>query len=218
MLWHMPSALSAFERAEISEVIAQTKTHAYVLDAAGKVRYSEEGTERPSPITIEMPGLSLCLADPTIHRKLDAAEANHTRASMAALKQLAAKEGKAVARAMFWKGSAYHDFARHGRVVVWRYGMNNAFNEKRRLCRGASADVAETFLDMIRAKPPKGFKATSPFYVPKRGCVIRSYASGDKRELRGVVDAEWRAYGGKSLRSFESADKAERAYDAWVHG
>ena len=202
---------------EVAEVLAVSKRRAFVLDVHGAVRFSEGGEERPSPVEITMPGMKLIVAEPMQHRSLSDEERQHTVAKMAAFPALARDEGQAVERAMAWKGSGYHDFARHGRVVVWRYGMNNAFNEKVRLCRAQSVEDAIAFLADLRTKPPKGFKATSPFYVEKRGCVVRTYAKGDKRELRGVVDNEWRTFGGGVIKTFETAEEAERAHDVWVH-
>ncbi len=199
----------------VAEVLAVNKRRALVLDTAGALRYAEDGAERPSPIDVSMPGMALAVAEPMVHRRLDAAEATHSAAARAAVTQVAIDEGPAVERAMVWKGAgaAYDDLARHGRVVVWRYGMNNAFNEKLRLCRAADERAAAEVLADIRAKPPAGYKPTSPFYVDGRGCVIRSYAHGSERELRGVVDNEARRFGGEVLATYASAAEAEAAHD-----
>jgi len=204
---------------QVAEVIAVSKRRAFIVDTAGKLRYAEDGDERPSPVDITMPGMDLVVATPEVHRRLDAIEAAHTAAVHPAISAIAKQHGPAAERAMFWKGAgvAYHDFTRHGPVVVWRYGMNNAFNEKRRICRGVDEQAAIDLLADIRAKPPAGFKPTSPFYVERRGYVVRSYAKGDKRDLRGVVGNQWRSFGGKLLARFPSAARAEAEYDAWEH-
>ncbi len=201
----------------IAEVLAVSKTRAFILDVHGAVRFCADGEERPSPVTVEMPGMALVVADPMKHRTMSAAEAAHTTAKMKLFAPLAKRDGVVVERAMFWKGAGYHDFARQGCSVVWRYGMNNAFNEKVRICRGQSERDATDFLSDIRAKPPAGFKPTSPYYIAKRGCIVRTYAKGDKRELRGVVDCEWRRFGGEVLKTFATAHAAQQAYERWVH-
>ncbi len=149
---------------QIAEVIAVSKRRAFILDLTGRLRYAEDGEECPSPIDITMPGMPLIVADPEVHRRLDAVEAAHTAAVHPAISAVAKQHGPAAERAMFWKGAgaAYHDFTRHGPVVLWRYGMNNAFNEKRRICRGVDEQAAIAFLADIRSKPPAGYRATSP--------------------------------------------------------
>ena len=57
---------------QVAEVIAVSKRRAFILDLAGQLRYAEDGAERPSPITITMPGMPLIVADPQVHRRLDA--------------------------------------------------------------------------------------------------------------------------------------------------
>lgn len=204
---------------QVAEVIAVAKRRAFILDHAGQLRYAEDGAERPSPIAITMPGMALIVADPLVHRRLDAAEAAHSAEVHPAISAIHKQHGPAAERAMFWKGAgaAYHDFTRHGPVVIWRYGMNNAFNEKRRICRGADEQAAIDFLADIRARPPAGYRATSPFYVERRGCVVRSYAKADRRDLRGVVGRQWRRFGGEALETFASPQRAEAEYDKFEH-
>ena len=129
---------------QVAEVIAVTKRRAFILDLAGQLRYAEDGAERPSPVAITMPGMPLIVADPQVHRRLDAAEEAHSAAVHPAISAIYKQYGPAAERAMFWKGAgaAYHDFTRHGPVIIWRYGMNNAFNEKRRICRGSDEQAA----------------------------------------------------------------------------
>lgn len=202
---------------EVAEVLAVSKRRAFILDRAGRLRFAEDGEERPSPIAVTMPGMDLVVAEPLVHRRLDATEAGHFDAVHPAISALTKQYGPAAERAMFWKGAvvACHDFTRFGPVVVWRYGMNNAFNEKRRICRGADEAAAIAFLADIRGKPPAGYRATSPYYVENRGCVVRTYAKGDKRELRGVAGRQWREFGGAPLKSFASDAQAQAEYDKY---
>ncbi|MBK9755952.1 MAG: hypothetical protein IPO88_21110 [Nannocystis sp.] len=204
---------------QIAEVIAVSKRRAFILDLTGRLRYAEDGEECPSPIDITMPGMPLIVADPEVHRRLDAVEAAHTAAVHPAISAVAKQHGPAAERAMFWKGAgaAYHDFTRHGPVVIWRYGMNNAFNEKRRICRGVDEQAAIAFLADIRSKPPAGYRATSPFYVERRGCVVRTYAKASTRELRGVVGSAWRRFGGALVKRFASPARAVAAYEEYEH-
>lgn len=204
---------------QVAEVIAVTKRRAFILDLAGQLRYAEDGAERPSPVAITMPGMPLIVADPQVHRRLDAAEEAHSAAVHPAISAIYKQHGPAAERAMFWKGAgaAYHDFTRHGPVIIWRYGMNNAFNEKRRICRGSDEQAAIDLLADIRARPPAGYRPTSPFYIERRGCVVRTYARGDKRELRGVVGRQWRSFGGDALATFAGPRQAEAEYDAREH-
>lgn len=210
--------LALFQGA-IAEVVGASKRRAFILDTQGVVRFAEDGVERPPPVTITMPGAAMSAADPLEHRKMDEAEAAHRRASLAEVSRLAKTEGPASERAMFWKGAgvAYHDLARHGRYVIWRYGRNNGFNEKVRVCQAGDEDAAAAFLADIRAAPPKGYRATSPYYVEGRGCVVRTYSKGDKRELLGVVGRSWRIFGGAVKKSFASAREAEREFDLLEH-
>lgn len=204
---------------EVAEVIAVSKRRAFILDLAGRLRYAEDGEERPSPIAITMPGMPLIVATPEVHRRLDAVEAAHTGAVHPAVSAIAKQYGPAAERAMFWKGAgaAYHDFTRHGPVVIWRYGMNNAFNEKRRICSGGDEQAATDFLADIRSKPPAGYRATSPFYVERRGGVVRTYAKASARELRGVVGRAWRSFGGAIVEQFASPARAVAAYEEYEH-
>jgi hypothetical protein len=131
---------------------------------------------------------------------------------------VAEHERGAKERVAFWtkNGSGFHDVARHGRAIIWRRGHNGGRLETL-LCTAPDEDAAAQFVAAIRANRPAGHVESDPFYVKKRGAVLRTYQGpgGEGRETLGVLEDTWVSLGGSIEKRFPSEKVAIEAFTAW---
>lgn len=91
-----------------------------------------------------------------------------------ALSELLAEETSLSERATFWTktGSHFFDAARYGRQIFLGFGVNNGVWTQLGLSFPEASQAAEA-MERLRASPKKGFQAAEPWYLARKGGVVR---------------------------------------------
>ncbi|MEM9067258.1 MAG: SMI1/KNR4 family protein [Myxococcota bacterium] len=124
-------------------------------------------------------------------------------------------------RVVFWDSSArrMREWIRCGaRVVSWGDANNTHFYSERQSpwsawCVGlafGNATAAAEFMARVRANPEKGFAENDPWYVTGKGAILRTYHTGTKSTMTGILEAEWI----HEKKSFPTPAEAIEAFEA----
>jgi hypothetical protein len=189
------------------------------LDDQGRLRVYDRGELKAPDLVVREPGMdTLEVAEPGRVRSFSDESMARAKALMEELPGLVKQHGRCVERRSFWKGkrsAQFHDLARHGALVLWRFGYDNGQNLRTRVVECADEHRAKWFLHNFAA--PKRFVATDGYYVPGLGAINRNYGKGQKRVLRGVAGDAWYDFSGRENKRFDSAQEAQLAFDKWEH-
>lgn len=204
--------------AVLERIVADPQTgRVLFLDGDCTVRLFDNGELTEPALEIREPGTDrLSPAEPGAVRNFSDASMARFRAAAKDVPELVAESGPALERRSFWKGrrsAQYHDLARHGATILWRYGYDNGQNLRTRSVTGPEREI----LWFMASFAPKGFVATDGWVLREVGGINRNYGKDSDRVLRSVVGAQWVDYGGRAAQSFDSPEKAERAFNEWEH-
>jgi hypothetical protein len=200
-------------------IVADTDTgRVLFLDTELTLRMVDNGELVETALEIREPGTKhLAVADPSAVRTFSDASIARFQAAARDIPELVRENGPAIERKSFWKGkrsAQYHDLARHGSIIIWRYGYNNGQNLRSRSVTGPEEEV----LWFMRCFAPKKFIATDGWVYPNAGAGInRNYGKESDRVLRSVVGPHWVDYSGRIKKSFGSPEEAQRAFNHWEH-